>query len=161
LKFELKPSSGRIAPGSFQIVKAYFNPSQEKDYMVKFPIKIQENPKVINMELKGCGVAIGLENTPSKIKLGPVLPYNNQCYAAVDISNPTKYYTELISLDFDKKYKPDIDMLTAYEEIINGEKKEGERVVFLPLRETGANIWPEVVKEVEKANQIKELRKQI
>jgi len=40
VKFELKPSSGRIAPGSFQIVKAYFTPSQEKDYGVKFPIKI-------------------------------------------------------------------------------------------------------------------------
>jgi hypothetical protein len=91
--------------------------------MTKFPIKIQENPKVINMELKGCGVAIGLENVPSKIKLGPVLPYNNQCYAAVDISNPTKYFTELVSLDFDKTYKPDSEMLTAYEEIINGEKK--------------------------------------
>ena len=94
------------------------------------------------MELKGSGVAIALENLPEKIRLGPVLPYNNQCYAAVDISNPTKYFTELVSLDFDKNYKPDQEILAAYEEIINGEKKDGERVVFLPLRETGAKIWP-------------------
>jgi hypothetical protein len=49
LKFELKPSSGKIAAGSYQIVKASFTPSQEKDYLIKFPIKIQENPKVINL----------------------------------------------------------------------------------------------------------------
>lgn len=75
--------------------------------------------------MKGTGVAIGLENVPEKIKLGPVLPYNNKCFGAVDISNPTKYYTELVSLDFDKIYRPDQEMLTAYEEIINCEKKDG------------------------------------
>jgi len=43
-----------------------------------------------------------------KLKLGPVLPYNNKTYAAIDISNASKYPTELISLDFDKIYKSDI-----------------------------------------------------
>lgn len=33
--------------------------------------------------------------------------------------------------------------------------------MFLPLRETGAKIWPEVVKEVEKNNKIKELTKSL
>ena len=113
------------------------------------------------MELRGCGVAIGLENIPAKIKMGPVLPYNNKCYAALDISNPTKYHTELISLDFDKDYRKDLEMLANYEEVINGEKEEGERVVYLPLRETGAKIWPQVVKDVEKNNKVKELKKQL
>lgn len=75
---------------------------------MKFPLKIQENPKVINLELKGTGTAIGLDILPVKLKLGPVLPYNNKTYAAIDISNPSKYSTELISLDFDKSYKSDI-----------------------------------------------------
>jgi hypothetical protein len=39
-------------------------------------------------------------------------------------------------------------MLANYEELKNGEKKEGERVVFLPLREPGTKIWPEVIQEV-------------
>ena len=65
------------------------------------------------------------------------------------------YATELISLDFDKIYKSDIQTLTSYEQIINGEKKEGERVTFLPLRETGAKLWPEVIKEVQKGNKVK------
>lgn len=34
-------------------------------------------------------------------------------------------------------------------------------MVFLPLRETGGKIWPEVIKEVEKNNKVKELRKSL
>ena len=79
----------------------------------------------------------------------------------MDISNPTKYHTELVSLDFDKNNRNDFETLAAYEEIINGEKKDVERVVYLPLRETGSKIWPEVVKEVKKNNQVKDLRKQL
>jgi hypothetical protein len=60
------------------------------------------------MELKGAGTAIALDIVPSKVKLGPVLPYNSKSYAALDISNLSKYSTELTSLDFDKSYKSDI-----------------------------------------------------
>ena len=45
--------------------------------------------------------------------------------------------------------------------MINGEKKEGDRVVYLPLRETGAKVWPEVMKEVQKSNKVKELKKSL
>ena len=48
---------------------------------MKFPIKIQENPKVINLQLKGIGATIALDSLPNRIKLGPVLPYNNKSYA--------------------------------------------------------------------------------
>lgn len=34
-------------------------------------------------------------------------------------------------------------------------------MVYLPLRETGGKIWPEVIKEVEKSNKMKELRKSL
>jgi hypothetical protein len=34
-------------------------------------------------------------------------------------------------------------------------------VVFLPLRETGAKIWPEVSQEVKKNTQVKQLRKSL
>ena len=60
LKYELQPSSGRIPAGNFQIVKVFFTPSGEKDYLNKFPIKIQENPKMLNLDLKGTGTCIGL-----------------------------------------------------------------------------------------------------
>jgi hypothetical protein len=67
------------------------------------------------MEMKGTGTAITLEAAPVKIKLGPVLPYNSKAFALLEISNPSKYSTEIISYDFDKKFKDDLELLAAYE----------------------------------------------
>lgn len=75
--------------------------------------------------MKGFGTAINLETLPPKIKLGPVLPYNNKTYAALEISNPSKYATEIVSLDFDKHFKDEMELLAAFEDLKNGEKKEG------------------------------------
>lgn len=52
--------------------------------------------------------------------IGPVFPYDDNAFSYLFISNPTKYSTELISLDFDKKFKKDIEILASYENIKNG-----------------------------------------
>lgn len=88
--------------------------------MIKFPIKIQQNPKILNIELKGSGTSINCEVHPDKIMIGPVFPYDDNAFSYLFISNPTKYSTELISLDFDKKFKKDIEILASYENIKNG-----------------------------------------
>lgn len=49
--------------------------------------------------------------------------------------------------------------MASYEELKNADKKDGERYVFLPLREPGTKIWQQVVQEVEKGNKIKALKK--
>ena len=141
-------SSGRIFSGSFQIVKVLFTPSVDKEYINKFPIKIQENPKMLNLELRGVGTCIGLELKQLKLKIGPVLPYDEKAFSMLEISNPTKYPTELINLDFDKRFKEDIETLSIYEDIKNGNSDKEKRVVFLPVRETGTPVWPEVIKAV-------------
>ena len=74
---------------------------------------------MLNLEFKGVGTCIGLELKHQKLKIGPVLPYDEKAYAVIEISNPTKYATELINLDFDKKFKEDIETLNAYEDIKN------------------------------------------
>lgn len=79
----------------------------------------------------------------------------------LEISNPTPYPTEVTNLDFDKKFKEDIETLNFYEEIKNGNNEKEKRVVFLPVRETGASLWGEVVNAVAKKNKIDELKKQL
>lgn len=135
------------------MVKVFFTPSQEKEYINKFPIKIQENQKPLNLQLKGTGVCIALDVKQPKLKIGPVLPYDEKAYALLEISNPTPYATELINLDFDKKWREDVETLASYEEIKNGGNDKEKRVVFLPLREAGAGLWPEVVSAVARKNQ--------
>jgi hypothetical protein len=103
----MNPSSGKIPSGGFQIIEVTFAPSSEKEYQIKFPIKIIDNSKVLVLDLKGVGASVGLEMVPSKLKIGPVLPYSPFEYEVLEIHNSTPYATELISLDFDKKYKED------------------------------------------------------
>jgi len=142
-KYELEPSSGRIASGSFQIVKVSFMPSAEKDFSTKFPIKIQDNPKVLVLDLKGTGTGINLEVKPTKVRIGPSLPYDDTAFALVQISNPTQHPTELVSYDFDKRFKEDIETLNAFEEIKNADKeikKDKDKIVLLPPREPGSGL---------------------
>lgn len=52
------------------------------------------------------------------------MPYNKNAFALLEISNPTKYPTELICFDFDKQFKDDLELLGSYEELKNGGKSE-------------------------------------
>jgi len=71
------------------------------------------------LELRGHGTAIGLDVAPLKIKMGPVLPYNDSTFAGLEVTNSSKNATQLVSLDFDKKIKEEQEMLALYEECIN------------------------------------------
>ena len=97
----------------------------------------------------------------TKLKIGPVLPYNEKAFSLLEISNSTQYTTEIMSLDFDKKFRDDIEMLTAYEELQNGNNEKEKRVVYLPIREAGAGIWNEVTEAINKKNKIEELKKEL
>ena len=107
---------------------------------------------MLNLDLKGTGTGIGLDLKQTTVKIGPVLPYNEKAFSLLEISNPTQYTTEIISLDFDKRFKEDIELLSTYEELKNGNNEKEKRVVYLPIREAGAGIWQEVIEAVNKKN---------
>lgn len=51
--------------------------------------------------------------------------------------------------------------MAAYENIKNGAEREKKNAVFLPLREPGSKLWPEVIREVEKMKKVEELKAKI
>lgn len=65
------------------------------------------------------GASINCEANPERLTIGPVFPYDDNAFSYVFISNSTKYPTELISLDFDKRFKSDIETLNLYENLKN------------------------------------------
>lgn len=52
-----------------------------------------DNSKPLIMDLRGIGTSIGLDIVPSRVKIGPVLPYDNFSYETIEIINPTDYPT--------------------------------------------------------------------
>lgn len=51
--------------------------------------------------------------------------------------------------------------MAAYENIKNGAEREKKSAVFLPLREPGSKLWPDVIREVEKMKKIEDLKAKI
>ncbi len=64
-----------------------------------------------------------------------MLPYNNEAYALVEITNPSDYDTELFSLDFDQQFLKEEKHLAKYEEFKNN------AAVYLPIRNPGSPFW--------------------
>ena len=115
---------------------------------------------ILTLDLKGVGTSVLLDIVPSKIKIGPVLPYSAFEYEVLEIHNPTSYATQLISLDFDKKYREDEETIAAYEEIETPDKKD-QPTVYMPVRQPGSGVWLQVAKAVEKKKKRVELQKKL
>jgi hydrocephalus-inducing protein len=47
-------------------------------------------------------------------RIGPVLPYDQFSYCVLEVRNPSDYDTELYSIDFDKQYTKDEEILNDY-----------------------------------------------
>lgn len=113
-KFSMEPTFGSIPSGQKQIVQINFFPGYEKEYNHKFVLDIDQNPKQFPIQCKGTGTSINLEFEPNLAQIGPVLPYDQFSYCVVEVKNPTDYDTELFSIDFDKQYIKDEDILNNY-----------------------------------------------
>ena len=140
------------------MVEVSFFPVQDKDYHNKFPLRIAENSKPLTIDLRGFGTCIGLDVVPSKVKIGPVLPYDPFSYETVEIVNPTEYSTEVVSLDFDKAYAQESNIISIYEEMENSGKDDP---LYLPVREAGSAVWPQVIRSVEAFKKLGELEKKL
>lgn len=114
-KFQMVPVSGCIPSKQKQVVEITFAPTTEKQYQHNFVLNIKENPKQFVIKCKGQGASINLEFSPLSCCIGPVLPYDKFAYTVLEVTNPTEYDTELVSMEFDKQYLQDEDILNNYE----------------------------------------------
>jgi len=48
---------------------------------------------------------------PENLKLGPVLPYDTSAISSFEIRNPMEHPIEIYSLDFDKQYLEEEEIL--------------------------------------------------
>ena len=78
---------------------------------------------------------------PETIKLGPVLPYDRSAIQEFEIKNPMDQPIEVYSLDFDRQYIEEEEILKRVDNFhANG---SGEPL-FLSLRRPGAEFWPSI-----------------
>ena len=98
-----------------------------------------------------------MEIAPNSLKLGPVLPYENNSIAEFELRNPMEQAIEVYSLDFDKQYIEEEEILKRIESF-NAATPEP---IYLPLREPGNEFWSSLRKVDEKKRKMEELRKRV
>lgn len=95
---------GKLAPGESVNVSLRFAPAEPRKYLFQVPIKINKNNSDHIITCFGNGAGLLVEFTPELVKLGPILPHQNEpAETMVEINNPTNYPIELYSIDFDTK----------------------------------------------------------
>ena len=95
---------------------------------------------------------------PETIKLGPVLPYSTSAIGFFELHNPMEDPIEVYSVDFDKQFIDEEDILKRTDNF--GPNGTAEPM-FLALRKPGGDFWPAIRQQDEKKRAIESLRGQI
>lgn len=92
-----------------------FTPNSDKPFTQKLTFKCKDNPKQFLLNVKGQGVNYQIDFIPEAVKMGPVLPYNRSAIQCIEMRNPMDQPLEVYSLDFDKQYVEEEDILKRLE----------------------------------------------
>lgn len=144
--FDLVPSSGVLHPGERKIVYASFSPKVAQQASSSLQIRIRDNPRQKIINVFGRGEVLKVEVTGNIFELGPVMP-NQGCTCEFTLLNPTDYPIEVYSLDFDKQYLDEEQLLAEFDGYEGG-------FAEMPVRKPGDPPWEPV------ARRVAELRKE-
>ena len=120
-----------------------FTPNSDKQFGQKLMFRCKENSKQFVLNVKGQGINNLVELKPDTIKLGPVLPYDTKSIEYFEISNPMEHPIEIYSLDFDKQYLDEEEIIKLIE---NFSASGANEPIFLPYRKAGSEFWPSLKK---------------
>jgi adenylate kinase family enzyme len=108
--FICKTNRGVLQSGEKVNVEITFVPDSKKKYSQVIQLKCTNNPKPKKIMCTGAGQELDIVIEPGEINLGPVLPHTDTDYPFV-VTNNSSCDIDFYSLDFDKKYVEDEDVL--------------------------------------------------
>ena len=118
-----------------------FFPNSDKPFQQKLTFRCKENTKHFVIQAKGQGAYYQVLVEPSTINMGPVLPYK-ALETMVELVNPMDQAIEVYSLDFDKQYLFEEEIIKRHENFVNLQNGQTADPLYLPLREPGSEFWP-------------------
>ncbi|XP_073706753.1 hydrocephalus-inducing protein homolog [Garra rufa] len=137
--FELLPSDGTLYPGDRTNVQVKFSPAEGRAYSQRLVITVAQSTQKILLLAQGQGEEPQLEFSSSELDFGSILPFSEGKVAEVVVCNPCPFPIEFYSLDFDKQYLEEeeiLRMLKGY---------DAQNVLLLPPRGPGETLPPELL----------------
>ena len=135
-----------------------FTPNADKPFNQKLAFRCSQNQKQFILNVRGQGINYQVELLPETVKLGPVLPYDTSAIQTFEIRNPMDFPIELYSLDFDKQYTEEEEILKRHD---NFQPSGSGEPLYLPLRQPGGEFWPSIKAQDEKKRAIESLKEQL
>ncbi|XP_051512768.1 hydrocephalus-inducing protein homolog [Myxocyprinus asiaticus] len=137
--FEILPYNGTLYPGDRTNVQVKFSPAEGRAYSQRLMITVAQSTQKIMLLVQGQGEEPQLEFSSSELDFGPILPYSKGKMAEVMVRNPCSFPVEFYSLDFDKQYLEEeeiLRMLKGY---------DAQNVLILPPRAPGKTLPVELL----------------
>lgn len=107
-----------------------FIPNSDKPFTQKLTFRCKDNQKQFILNVKGQGINYQVDLNQEVVKLGPVLPYSHKALAVFEMKNPMEQPIEVYSLDFDKTYFEEEEILKRLDNFVQQQPEP----IFLPLR---------------------------
>ena len=139
--FELIPTAGCLHPGDRAYIQAKFTPTEEVSYSHKMILNIKQSSARHILSLTGRGREPRVEFSSTLLEFGPVLPHSVGQELELTVTNPTPVPVEIYSVDFDKRYREEEDILRSLKGYDN------YNTLLLPPRAAGEKLPEELVED--------------
>lgn len=140
--FKVEPRSGQLQPGQRVNVAVDFVPPSDDSrvhFQQKLPLRVvhAESSPIVRCTAQSSHASVRCD--VEKLSLGALLPSAKEPNEALfALENASSMPVEVVSLDFDKQYLVEEEMLSSF----NGYDEQG--VTLMPPRNPGDPIWEEV-----------------
>ena len=128
--FSVYPEGGTLHPNERANLEIKFTPGEIRKWNYAIPIRINKNPNARTINCKGDGVNFQLSFSPKTVELGPILPLAQEGVAVVKLVNHMPFPVDVYSIDFDRQYLDE-------EEVLRNAEGYVEDILSLPPREPG------------------------
>ncbi|MEQ2182367.1 hypothetical protein GOODEAATRI_021648, partial [Goodea atripinnis] len=137
--FQMIPCSGVLFPGERVNVHIKFRPVEGCSYSRRLVIHVSDSTQQVFITARGQAEEARLEFCPSVLELGPCLPFSSESKAEVTVKNHSSFPIEFYSLEFDKQYLKEEEILRLIDEY------DENNMLLLPPRVPGEGLPAELL----------------
>ncbi|XP_047205151.1 hydrocephalus-inducing protein homolog isoform X6 [Girardinichthys multiradiatus] len=137
--FQMIPCSGVMFPGERVNVHIKFCPVEGCSYSRRLVIHVSDSTQQVFITARGQAEEARLEFCPSVLELGPCLPFSSESKAEVTVKNHSSFPIEFYSLEFDKQYLKEEEILRLIAEY------DENNMLLLPPRVPGEGFPAELL----------------
>lgn len=141
--FRFSPSSGNLLSSSKVNIQIDYEPISGRQSHLKLTLQVTANPRAKTIVCRGEGSELQISFSPPIVELGPILPCIKTATAFADMRNDSEYPVEVVSLDFDKEYLKDEELIRSIPAFDSNNALTGcglTNRLCLPPREPGKSL---------------------